>query len=80
MKYLFFALVLLSACTWQVSDTRDAPTIAATRTALSALPYSANEGRLFVRVLLPVPTIAPQVAPNEMSKMPTVTPTPKASE
>jgi hypothetical protein len=73
---LLMSLSILAACTFTVQETRDPASIAATRTARPTQPL--YEGRIRITFPRPLPPIAPQIAPNEASLLPTVTPT-KAS-
>lgn len=79
MKYLLFALlILLAACTLQpITDTRSPAEASATRTAKPVQPL--YEGRIRIVLERPPVDIAPAVAPNEASLLPTITPT-KASD
>lgn len=85
MKYILctiFILAVATACDLQVRDIRSVPERAQTATARASLPISALEGLLRITVLTPPPVTidGPDIAPNEASLLPTVTPTPKASE
>lgn len=79
MKYLTVALfMLLAACTLQpITDMRSPAEASATRTARPLPPL--YEPVLRIVLERPPVDIAPAVAPNEASLLPTVTPT-KASE
>lgn len=75
MKFSIISLVFLTACTFAITDTRTDAQRAADAATRAAQPVSGNVHILRVRLLLPSVTIEPQVAPNEVSLLPTVTPT-----
>lgn len=76
MKYLIGVLLILAACA-PIRDTRTPAEASATRTARPLPPL--YEPVLRIVLERPPVDIAPVIAPNEASLLPTVTPT-KASE